>query len=62
MSRDPKLNLDKLVAQVVLDLNLLHWFATKGERRQEILDIIARLRERPEDRAALDLIGRFIAL
>jgi hypothetical protein len=62
MSRDPKLNLDRLVAQVVLDLNLLHWFATKGERRQEILDIIARLRERPEDRAALDLIGRFIAL
>jgi hypothetical protein len=59
MSRPSRLKLDKLVGQIVLDLNLAKWFATHG-RRQEILDIITLLRVRTEDRPALDAIERFI--
>jgi hypothetical protein len=59
VSPSPRLNLDRLVAQVVLDLNLLRWFAGHG-RREEVLEIIARLRATPEDRAALDLIERHL--
>lgn len=58
MSR--QLNLDMLVARVVLDLNLIRWFATH-DRRQDILEIVVRFRGKPEDRPALDAIERFIA-
>ena len=60
MSHSPKLNFDRLVAHIMLDLNLLHWFAVHGQR-QEILDVIATLRARPEDHAVLDLIEHHIS-
>jgi hypothetical protein len=34
MSSGPRINLDKLVRRIVLDIALLKWFATTGGRRQ----------------------------
>jgi hypothetical protein len=48
MSREPRVNPDRLVANIVLDATLLRWFAYNG-RRQEVLIAIDVQRTRAKD-------------
>jgi hypothetical protein len=59
MSTPPRINLDKLLARIVLDINLLHWFATTGGRRGAVLSAIALARRRGEQ-PVLDFLERHI--
>jgi hypothetical protein len=44
MTRPPKVNLEKLVRRIVLDVDLLHWFATNSGRRLAVLATIHQAR------------------
>ena len=48
MTREPCVNLDRLVSQIVLDCSLLRWFAF-NRRRDEVLAAIAFQRARAKD-------------
>jgi len=48
MSREPRINLDRLVNQIVLDCSLLRWFAFNG-RRDDVTLAIALQRTRVQD-------------
>jgi hypothetical protein len=48
MSREPRVNLDRLVSQIVLDATLLRWFSYNG-RRDDVLAAIALQRARGKD-------------
>ena len=48
MTKEPPVNLDRLVGNIVLDCSLLRWFADNG-RREEILAAIALQRTRARD-------------
>ena len=63
MTSTPRINLDKLVARIVLDVNLLHWFASHGGRRQSALASIALARQKNDlhERPILDFLQRVVA-
>ena len=48
MTREPHVNLDRLVSQIVLDCSLLRWFAYNG-RRDDVTAAIALQRTRAKD-------------
>jgi hypothetical protein len=48
MSKEPRVNLDRLVAQIVLDATLLRWFAF-NHRRDDVMAAIALERTRAKD-------------
>ena len=48
MSKEPRVNLDRLVSQIVLDATLLRWFSYNG-RRDDVLAAIALQRTRAKD-------------
>jgi hypothetical protein len=48
MTKEPRVNLDRLVANIVLDCSLLRWFAY-NRRRDEVLAAIALQRTRAKD-------------
>jgi len=48
MSKEPRINLDRLVNIIVLDCSLLRWFAYNG-RRDQVLAAISILRARAND-------------
>jgi hypothetical protein len=51
MTSEPRVNLDRLVSQIVLDCSLLRWFAY-NRRRDEVLAAIAFQRTRQGHRGA----------
>jgi hypothetical protein len=50
-----QINLDRLVRQILLDVALLHWFATTGRCRAEVLAAIV-LQRRDGDQSVLDFL------
>jgi len=48
MTKEPRVNLDRLVSQIVLDCSLLRWFAF-NRRRDEVLAAVALQRSRAKD-------------
>ena len=48
MTKEPRVNLDRLVSQIVLDCSLLRWFAY-NRRRDEVMAAIAFQRTRAKD-------------
>ena len=48
MSKEPRINLDRLVSNIVLDCTLLRWFAYRG-RRADVMVAIALQRTRAGD-------------
>jgi hypothetical protein len=48
MSKEPRINLDRLVNQIVLDATLLRWFSYNG-RRDDVLAAIILQRTRAKD-------------
>jgi hypothetical protein len=48
MTKESRVNLDRLVSQIVLDCSLLRWFAF-NRRRDEVLAAIALQRTRAKD-------------
>ena len=55
-----RINLDKLVRQIVLDISLLKWFATRGGRQVAALSAIA-LQRADGDPAILDFLEHHCA-
>jgi hypothetical protein len=53
--RTPRINLDKLVRSIVLDISLLKWFATSGGRRLAAISAIS-LQRTDGDPAVLDFL------
>jgi len=50
MSKEPRINLDRLVNTIVLDCSLLRWFVYNGRRDyDEVLAAISILRARAND-------------
>jgi len=48
VTKEPRVNLDRLVNQIVLDCSLLRWFAFNG-RRDDVTLAIALQRTRTQD-------------
>jgi len=59
----PIVNLDRLVSRIVLDVNLLRWFAVRGDMREAVLNSIALIRQRnePGEQAILDFLERHVS-
>jgi hypothetical protein len=57
MTTPPRLDLNKLVAQIVLDVALLKWFSDNG-RHIFALSAIAVTRDRKGPHAVLDFLER----
>ena len=59
----PIVNLDRLVSRIVLDVNLLRWFAVRGDMREAVLNSIAlnRQRNEPGEQAILDFLERHVS-
>src|SRR5689334_6656066 len=59
MSKEPRVNLDRLVDQIVLDATLLSWFSYNG-RRDDVMAAILLQRSRAKDTEdqALDFLVR----
>jgi len=59
LTREPRVNLDRLVSQIVLDCSLLRWFAFNG-RRDEVMAAIAlqRVRAHHTEGQVLDFLVR----
>ena len=59
MTKEPRINFDRLVSQIVLDCTLLRWFAYRG-RRAEVMDAITlqRTRARDTEGQVLDFLVR----
>jgi hypothetical protein len=59
MTREPRLNLDRLVNQIVLDCSLLRWFAF-NHRRDDVMAaiILHRARARDLEDQVLDFLVR----
>jgi hypothetical protein len=60
MTSIPRINLNRLVAQIVLDVDLLHWFATH-DRRIAALSAIAETRTARGEHVILDFLERHVA-
>jgi hypothetical protein len=58
MSKEPRVNLDRLVNQIVLDCSLLRWFAY--HRRDDVMAAIMlqRTRARGMEDQVLDFLAR----
>jgi hypothetical protein len=48
MTQEPRVNLDRLVSQIVLDCSLLRWFAY-NHRRDDVMSAIVLQRSRARD-------------
>jgi hypothetical protein len=59
MSKEPRVNLDRLVNQIVLDCSLLRWFAY-NHRRDDVMAaiILQRKRVRGMEDQVLDFLVR----
>ena len=59
MSKEPRINIDRLVNQIVLDCSLLRWFAYNGRRQDVMIAIdIQRSRARDLEDQVLDFLVR----
>jgi hypothetical protein len=59
MSKEPRINIDRLVNQIVLDCSLLRWFAYNGRRQDVFIAIdIQRSRARDLEDQVLDFLVR----
>jgi len=59
MTKEPRVNLDRLVNQIVLDCSLLRWFAYNGRRQDVTIAIdIGRSRARDTEDQVLDFLVR----
>jgi len=63
MTREPRVNFDRLVSQIVLDCSLLRWFAYNG-LRDDVTAAIALQRTRAKDTESqvLDFRVRHLAV
>jgi hypothetical protein len=59
MTKEPRVNLDRLVSQLVLDSSLLRWFAYNG-RRDDVMAAIMlqRTKARDTEGQVLDFLVR----
>jgi hypothetical protein len=57
MISTPRIDLNRLVAQIVLDVALLHWFAN-NDRRVAALSAIAETRAAKGEHAVLNFLER----
>jgi hypothetical protein len=57
MISTPRIDLNKLVAQIVLDVDLLHWFANR-DHRIAVLSAIAFTRTAKGEHVVLDFLER----
>jgi len=57
--KEPRINFDRMVSQIVMDSTLLRWFAFNGHR-DEILSAVAiqRLRSGDTEPQVLDFLAR----
>jgi hypothetical protein len=63
MSKEPRINIDRLVNQIVLDCSLLRWFAYNGRRQDVMIAIdIQRSRARDLEDQVLDFLVRWAEL
>jgi hypothetical protein len=62
MSPAPRVDLDKLVRRIVLEVSLLKWFATHGQRQDGALSAIelARRGAYEAEQATLDFLEQVV--
>jgi hypothetical protein len=59
VTKEPRVNLDRLVANIVLDATLLRWFAYNGRREDVLIAIdVRRSRARDTEDQVLDFLVR----
>ena len=59
MTKEPRINIDRLVNQIVLDCSLLRWFPYKDRRQDVMIAIdIQRSRARDLEDQVLDFLVR----
>jgi hypothetical protein len=59
MSKEPRINIDRLVNQIVLDCSLLRWFSYNGRRDDVTLAIaLQRTRAQGTEGQVLDFLVR----
>jgi len=59
MTQEPRVNLDRLVANIVLDCSLLRWFSYNGRRAEVMTAIeVQRTKARDTEGQVLDFLVR----